>query len=92
MSESILVNGILYNFESWHNLTQHNISELENVYRMFLQNQLKAATSTPIDGCYLELGIMQIRFIIKAKRLNYYLYYSAIKEQNSMLYRVFNFQ
>ena len=38
-----------------------------------------------------ELGILPIRFIIKARRLNY-LYYLATKEKNSMLYRVFKLQ
>ena len=72
--ESMLINGMLTNAEVWHNLLKTEINELENVDKLLLRTILKVPGSTPVEAFFLELGIIPINVIIKARRLNY-LYY-----------------
>jgi hypothetical protein len=47
---------------------------------------LNTPFSVPSEGVYLELGCLDIRTIIKARRINY-LHYLVNQDPNSMLYK-----
>ena len=47
LREAMLLNGILYNSEPWHGITQKHIKNLEAVDEALLRNILKAHSKTP---------------------------------------------
>ena len=55
---------------------------------MFLRQVLGAASSVSNESLYLELGVIPIEIVIKARRLSY-LHYLANLGQSEMLYKVF---
>ena len=71
LRESIFLSKILLNVETWHEVTQDNIEQLECADRMLIKRILEVPDSTPSASLYLELGIIPIRFIIQAKRILY---------------------
>ena len=89
--ESIFLNGILTNAESWHGLTDPNIGQLESVDRLLLRQVLNTPVSTPTEALYLELGMLSIGTIIKTRRVNFL--HSLLKcEENEMVLKVFSAQ
>ena len=91
LRESKFLNGILTNSEIWYGLTNDEIGELESLDRTLLRQIMKTPISTPIESLYLELGIMDIKTTIKARRLNY-LYYLCKGKENKMLFQFFSTQ
>ena len=71
LRDSMLINGILTNVEVWYNLTTNDIKEFENLDKTLLRKVLGVPGSTPSEAFYLELGILPVGTIIKARRLNY---------------------
>ena len=71
LREAMLINGILYNSESWHGVTKKHISILESVDEALLRGILKAHTKTPKPFLYLETGTIPIKWIIAMRRINY---------------------
>ena len=69
LRESIFLNSILTNAESWYGLSAQHIEQLEVVDRLLLRKVLDTPISTPIEGIQLELGIYSIGTIIKARRV-----------------------
>ena len=61
LREAMLLNGILFNSESWHGLTKKPIDGLESVDKYLLQNILKAHSKTPKEFLYLELGVLPLQ-------------------------------
>ena len=88
MRESIFLSGMLTNAESWHGLSSTHISHLESVDKLLLRKILNTPISTPIESMYLELGILRIGTIVKARRVNF-LHYLLTTEQSEMMYKVF---
>ena len=68
----MLLNGILYNSEAWHNVSESEMKMLEKVDETLLRVMVKAHSKTPIEFLYLEAGAIPIRFIIKSRRLLYH--------------------
>ena len=88
LREAIFLNGILTNSEIWYSVTESEVLEFENLDRMLLRKILKVPISTPQESFYLELGILPIGVIIKARRINY-LHYLVKRNQSEMLYKFF---
>ena len=86
LRESMFINGILTNAETWHNVKKSEIEELEQLDRSLLRKILKVPISTPKESFYLELGILPIGIVIKARRI-VYLHDLANLNQNEMLYK-----
>ena len=84
MRESMLVNGILTNSETWYNLLKAEVKELEEVDRLFLRKILSVPESTPGEAFFLELGILPFNVIIKARRINY-LHYLLSRDKTEMM-------
>ena len=68
LRETLFVNVILWNIETWYNLTIKEIEQLEAIDRLLLKRILEAPVSTPSALIYLELGITPLRYIIQATR------------------------
>jgi len=71
LREAMLLNGILFNSESWHGLTKKQIDSLESVDEYLLRNILKAHSKTPKEFLYLELGVLPLQWVISQRRITY---------------------
>lgn len=84
--ESIFLNGILTNAEIWYSITEN-----EKLDKQLIRKFLKVPISTPHEALYLELGIIPIGIIVKARRINY-LHYLINRNPNEMLHKFFLIQ
>ena len=84
--ESKFLNGILTNAEIWYSLSDNEIKEFESLDRKLLQKILQVPHSTPQEAFYLELGIIPIGIVIKARRVKY-LHYLLNRNEDEMLYK-----
>ena len=57
LRHSILVNSMIFSTESWHNVSNSEVKELEAVDITFLCKLLEVPRSIPQEALYLELGI-----------------------------------
>ena len=88
LRESIFLNGILTNTEVWYGLKESELTELEALDYILLRDVLQTPSSTPIEALQLELGVLSVRTIIKARRINY-LHYLATSKENEMIFKFF---
>ena len=88
LRESLFLNGILTNAEIWYGISSVDLKPLIDLDRFLLRKILNTPMSTPVESLYLELGLLDIETILKARRINY-LFYILRKSQSDMLYRFF---
>ena len=84
----MFINGILTNTEIWYSLKKNEVKEFEDLDRNLLTRVFQVPVSTPQEAFYLELGILPIGVIIKARRINY-LQYLVTRREHEMLYEFF---
>ena len=84
LREALLINGMLGSSDVWYGLKKSEIEEFEEVDKILLRKILDAPSSSPIESLYLELGIIPIRFLIKAKRIVYLHYLINLKEDEML--------
>ena len=65
----MLMNGILYNTEAWHNIREKEIKRLEEVDEYLLRTLVHGHAKTPIEFIYLETGSNSIRYILGSRRM-----------------------
>ena len=70
LRESTFLNSVLGSAECWYNLTKDDIKQLENLDVSLLRQILNAPISMPIEALYLELGVLNIATIVKARHLS----------------------
>ena len=75
---------MLFNAESWYNLTKAELDLLESIDFTFLRNLLKTPRGTPKEMLYLELGCIPFWDIICEKRMGF-LHYILNEDENYML-------
>ena len=68
----MLINGMLYNSEAWHAITEAQIRILVTVDESLLRALVNEHAKTPLEFLYLEAGAMQIRFMLSARRLTFH--------------------
>ena len=88
---SLLLSSILVNSESWYNVSNSDIQELESVDNMLHRRILETPRSTPISLMHLELGTLLIRYVIKSHRL-LFLQYILKQDKDTLMYRFFDVQ
>ena len=71
LRQAMLLNGILYNSEAWHSLTEKDIKVLEAVDQHLLRSLVKGHSKVPLEFLFLETGAIPLRFMISSRRLNY---------------------
>ena len=84
LRNSLLLSTLISNSEAWYNLTNKDISELESVDEALLRKILSAHSKTPLELLYLETGNIPIRFIIMARRQNFF-WYTLNEEEDSLI-------
>lgn len=88
LRNSMLINGILTNAEIWYNLSRNEINEFEKLDKLFFCKLFEVPKSTPYEAFYLELGVLPINVLIKARRIMY-LFNILNQDKRSMLYSFF---
>ena len=71
LREAMLINGMLFNSEAWHGVTNAHIVKLESVDESLLKGLLKAHSKTPQEFLHLETGTIPLRWIMTQRRINY---------------------
>ena len=71
LRQAMLVNGMLFNSEAWHDVSEKEIKMMETVDEYLLRSLVKGHSKTQLEFLYLEAGAMPIRFIIISRRLMY---------------------
>ena len=66
---SMLRSSILYAAETYYNLKEQELREIERIEEGFLRKLMKTSKNCPIAQLYLSLGIMPARFQIMKMRL-----------------------
>ena len=79
------------NSKAWYGLNKTEIDELETLDRMSMKSVFNTPFSTPIEAVQLELGLISISTLIKARRINF-LHYLVKRDESEMLSRFFKAQ
>ena len=82
--ESMLINGVLTNCESWYGLSETEVEQLEEVDKLLLRQVFAVASTCPIEALYLEMGCIPFSLTIKSRRINF-LHYLVTREKKEML-------
>ena len=69
LRESLLINAILTNSESWYFVSQKNLECFEAANIRMLRNCFNSHPNTVREAYYLECGKNQIRYILSKRRL-----------------------
>ena len=69
LRQAMLINGILYNSEAWHDINEKEIKRLEEVDEHLLRSLVNGHAKTPLEFIYLETGSLPLRFIISSRRM-----------------------
>ena len=91
LRQTIFLSTILLNAETWVDLTEDNIEELEKIDRILLKRIFEAPCTTSIKSLYLESGCIPIRFLVKARRLMF-LHYLLNRDENELIFKVLTAQ
>ena len=66
-----LINGILYNSEVWHNITESDIAQFVKIDKYLLRGLLSAHAKSQLENLYLETAALPIPYIVTSRRLIY---------------------
>ena len=58
-----------------------DLKDLERFDEIFIRKLLDAPSKTPVVALYLELGLVPLRFVKKARRIMYLHYILSCKEE-----------
>ena len=84
LRESLLISSMLFNSETWYNVTKPEIELLETVDLQFLRQVLKTPKSTPKEMLFLETGCVPFREIIRKRRI-LFLHYILNENEDSLI-------
>ena len=85
LMKSLLRTSILYSAETFYNLNEKEIRELEQIEEDFLRQLLGTQRGCPIPQIYLELGIYPARFELMKSQILFYHYIINQKEDSFIL-------
>ena len=91
LRQAMLVNGIMFNSEAWHNITDKDMMMLEKVDEALLRGLIAAHSKTPLEALYLETGSLPLRYILKSRRIMY-LHNILKKEENELIRKIYETQ
>ena len=67
--QSVFLPRLIYNCESWSNMTDKDCQALQSAQLLYLQNVMEVRRGTPIVAFYPEPGILPIQFEIEKRQL-----------------------
>ena len=69
LRQAMLLNGLLFNSEAWHDINDVEIKLLESVDEHLLRSLVGGHAKTPLEFLHLEAGAIPIHFILSCRRL-----------------------
>ena len=91
MMKALLRSSILYACETYYDLKESEVRQLERIEEGFLRELLKTGRGCPITQLYLEVGLIPARYeIIKIRLL--FLKYILDQNTNSKIFKFFELQ
>ena len=72
LRQAMLLNGVLFNSEAWHGVTDQDIKILESIDEHLLRSLVKGHAKTPLEFLYLEAGAVPLRFLLSSRRMIYH--------------------
>ena len=87
----LLRSSILYSAETFFNVTEKELRDIEKIEEDFLRNLADTKLGCPISQLYLEFGIYPARFEIMKKTIMFY-YYIINQQENSLIYQILKAQ
>ena len=87
----MLRSSILYACETYYNLKETEIRQIERIEESFMRQLLKTTKGCPINQIYLELGQTPARYDIYKLR-TFFLKYILDQEEDSTIHKLFNLQ
>ena len=70
--QSVFLPRLIYNCESYSNMTPRNYKVLQSAQLLYLWNIMEASRAIPTVTLFLELGILPIRFEIGKRQLYFF--------------------
>ena len=71
LRQAMLVNGLLFNSEAWHSVSQDDISSLKKIDEALLRFLLGSHAKALLETLYLESGAIPIQFIVASRRITF---------------------
>ena len=71
LRKAMLINAILFNSESLHDVSQDDVESLEQVDQALLRGLVKGHAQVGLPALYMDLGQEPIRFILAQRRIMY---------------------
>ena len=69
LRQAMLLNGVLFNSEAWHGVSDTDLKTLESIDEQLLRCLVSAHAKTPLEFLYLESGAISIRLLISSRRM-----------------------
>ena len=91
LRESMLINAILINSESWYFVSKKNLEYFEAADIKLFQNCFKSHPNTVREAYFLETGRQQIRYIL-SKRVFMFLHNILRRDKSELIYKVYSAQ
>ena len=81
LRQAMLINGMIFNSEAWHGLTDTHVKEFQIIDNQVLRKIFNSHSKTSLAFLNLELGILPVKFIIASRRLKLSSQYSIQKRK-----------
>ena len=91
LRQAMLINGILFNSEAWHNISSKDVMVLEKVDQALLRGLIGAHSKTPVEALFLETNSVPLRYILKCRRIMY-LHNILKKEETELVRKIYQAQ
>ena len=91
LRQAMLLNGVLFNSEAWHNVSHNDLSLLEKVDEALLRGLLNGHAKIPLEALFLETYSIPIRFVVSSRRLMY-LHSILQRSQDEMIRKIYEVQ
>ena len=85
LRESMFINGVLTNSESWYNMKEEHFKILEMKDNELMRKVFDAHSKTACELFWLESGKISIRYIVSKRRLMYL--WTILKQKDDQLIR-----
>ena len=86
LRDTILVSKMVYNSEVWYNVTDKQLTKLEQIDEMFFRRLFNLPSSAPRVGMYVECGKIPIRHLVKMRRIMYF-WHIIHQDRNELLFK-----
>ena len=88
LRSSLFLSSLISNAESWVNVSNKHMSDLEATDEQLLRGILAAQRNTPKEALFLETGNIPVKYVIISRRVNF-LHYILCQDEDSLISRFF---